>query len=145
MVMGTLRLDQQTVRQQCVHCGQEFDVSRGSVYEDGEGIALYLAGLHTCDRPPVAHVAIAIRPGYRDNERPEAILLQMWTTEDSIAMHVTDAAESPWSGEQYLGRLLDRVEALDSPLLETVFHIAGHVARDNATVAAYLDAGADLA
>ena len=141
--MGTLSLDQQTVRQHCAHCGQEFDVSRGSAYEDGEGIALYLAGLHACDGPPLAHVALALRPGYRDNQRPEAILLQMWTTEDSIAMHVTDATESPWSGEQYLGRLLSRAEALDSPLLDTVFHIAGHVARDNTTVASYLDARSD--
>ena len=139
--MGTLSLDQQTVRQHCDHCGQEFDVTRGSAYEDGAGLALYLAGLHACTGPPLAHVAVAIRPGYRDNERPEAILLQMWTTEDSVAMQVTDAAESPWSGEQYLGRLLDRAEALESPLLETVFRIAGHVARDNASVAAYLDAG----
>jgi hypothetical protein len=139
--MGTLSLDQQTVRQHCAHCGQEFDVSRGSAYEDGEPFALYLAGLHACNGPPVAHVAISIRPRYRGNEGPEAALLQMWTTEDSLAMHVTDAADSPWSGERYLGRLLNRAEALASPLLETVFHIAGHVARDNTTVATYLDAG----
>jgi len=110
--MGVLRLDQQTVRQRCSHCGQEFSVSRGSAYEDGDGIALYLSGLHACNGPPVAHLAIAIRPGYRDNARPEAILLQMWSTEDSVAMQVTDAAESPWSGEAYLGHLLDRDEAL---------------------------------
>ena len=139
--MGTLSLDQQTVRQHCTHCGQAFDVSRGSAYEDGEPFALYLAGLHSCNGPPVAHIAIAIRPGYRDNQQPEAILLQMWTTTDSIAMHVTDAAESPWSGERYLGRMLDRAEALDSALLETTFLIAGHVARENTTVAAYLDGG----
>jgi hypothetical protein len=136
----TLSLDQQTVRQYCAHCGQEFDVSRGSAFEDGEPIALYLAGLHTCHGPPIAHVAIAIRPGYKDNERTEAIVLQMWTTEDSFAMQVTDATESPWSAERYLGHLLDRADALKSPLLATVFHIAGHVARDNVIVASYLDA-----
>ena len=65
----------------------------------------------------------------------------MWATTDSVAMHVTDAQESPWSGEQYLGHLLDRSEALESPLVETVFRIAGHVARDNTTVARYLDRG----
>src|SRR5688572_15247548 len=121
--MRTLGLDQQTVRQHCTHCGQEFDVSRGSAYDDGEPVALYLAGLHACNGPPVAHLAIAIRPEYRGNQQPEAILLQMWTTVDSVAMRVTDAAESPWSGERYLGRFLDRAEALESPLLETVFHI----------------------
>ena|SRR5688572_7627238 len=143
--MGTLSLDQQTVRQHCAHCGQEFDVCRGSAYEDGEPVALYLAGLHACSGPPIAHVAIAIRPGYRDNQQPEAILLRMWTTAASISMSVTNAAESPWSGERYLGHLLDRAEALESAFLETVFRIAGHVARDNPTVATYLDAGSDLA
>ena len=141
--MGTLSLDQQIVRQRCSHCGREFTVSRGSAYEDGEGVALYLAGLHACDGPPVAHLAVAIRPGYRDNPRPEAILLQLWTTADSLSMRVTDAAESPWSGERYLGRLLDRDAALASPLLETVFVIAGRVARDNTAVAGYLEGGSD--
>ena len=141
--MSILSLDQQIVRQRCSHCGQEFTVSRGSAYEDGDGIALYLAGLHACDGPPVAHLAIAMRPGYRDKVRPEAILLQMWATEDDVSMQVTNAAESPWSGEEYLGHLLDREEALASPLLETVFRIAGHVARDNTTVSVYLADGSD--
>jgi hypothetical protein len=143
--MGSLRLDQQIVRQHCSHCGRELVVCRGSAYEDGEGVALYLAGLHACDGPPVAHLAVAVRRGYRDNPGPEAILLQVRQTEDGLAMRVTDAAESPWSGEQYLGRVLGRDEALESPLLETVFHIAGHVARDNAAVATYLDAGSGTA
>src|SRR5688500_5896034 len=115
------------MQDRCSHCGREFSVIRGSAYEDDEGIALYLAGLHSCDGPPVAHLAIAIRPRYRDNAGPEAILLQMWTTEDSTDMRVTDAVESPWRGEAYLGRLLNRDEALASPLLETVYRIAGHV------------------
>ena len=133
-----LRLDQQVVRDCCAHCGREFSVVRGSAYEDNEGVALYLVGLHSCEASPIAHVAIAIRPGYRNNAGPEAILLQMWTTEDSTDMRVTDVAESPWCGEAYLGRLLNRDEALASPLLETVYRIAGHVARDNAAVSAYL-------
>lgn len=140
--MAILSLDQQTTRQRCSHCGRQFDVSRGSAYEDGEGVALYLAGLHACDGPPIAHLAVAVRPGYRDNAGAEAILMQMWTAADGIEMFVTDAMESPWSSEEYLGTLLDRVEALESPLLETAFRIAGHVARYNATVARYLD-GAD--
>jgi hypothetical protein len=135
-----LRLDQQVVRDRCSHCAREFAVIRGSAYEDDEGIAIYLAGLHSCDGPPIAHLAVAIRPAYRDNASPEAILLQMWTAEDSVSMRVTDAAESPWRGEAYLGRLLNRDEALASPLLETVYRIAGHVARDNTAVSAYLDA-----
>jgi hypothetical protein len=135
-----LRLDQQAVRDRCSHCGREFSVIRGSAYEDNGGIALYLAGLHSCDGPPIAHLAVAIRPGYRDNAGPEAILLQVWTTDDSIDMRVTDAVESPWRGEAYLGRLLNRDEALASPLLETVYRIAGRVARDNAAVSEYLNA-----
>ena len=136
-----LSLDEQILWQRCAHCEREFVVSRGSAYEDGAGVALYVTGLHACDGPPVAHLAVAIRTGYRDNARSEAFLLQMWTTEDHVAMRLTDVAESPWSGEQYLGHLLDREEALASPLLEIVYHIAGHVARDNATVATYLDGG----
>ena len=136
--MSPTRLDQQDVRDRCSHCGREFVVSRGSVYEGDTGLALYIAGLHACGGPPIAHVAIAIRPGYRNNLRPEAILLQMWATEDSVEMLVVDAAESPWSGEKYLGDLLNRDEALASPLLETAFRVAGQLARENTTVSGYL-------
>ena len=65
-------------------------------------------------------------------------MLQMWTTDDSTDMRVTDAVDSPWRGEAYLGRLLNRDEAVASQLLETVYRIAGHVARDNTAVSAYL-------
>ena len=143
--MGILSLDQQIVAQRCTHCGREFVVSRGSAYEDGEGVALYLAGLHACDGPPLVHLAVAVRPGYRGNSRPEAVMLQMWTTEDSVAMRVTDVAASPWSGEVYLGHLLDRDEALGSPFLETAFQIAGRLAEDNTAVATYLGNGPERA
>ena len=135
-----LRLDEQIVEQHCSHCGRPFTVSRGSAFDDGEPFALYLAGLHACDGARVAHLAIAIRPGFRDNPTAEAITLRLWNEGDAFAMHVTDAMESPWKDERYLGRMLDRAEALASSLRESVFHIASHLAIEATAVARYLAA-----
>ena len=113
---------------------------------DGIGLAGHvdhrrpLGGREVVGGPPVAHLAVAVRPGHRDNATAEAILLRVQATADGLAVRVVDPPESPWSGERHLGRLLERPEALVSPLLDTVLHVAGHVARDVATVAAYLDA-----
>jgi hypothetical protein len=47
--MGKLTIDSHVVKQVCNCCQQQFTVSRGSIYEDGTLISIYLAGLHGCD------------------------------------------------------------------------------------------------
>jgi hypothetical protein len=45
--------------------------------------------------------------------------------------------ESPWAHEEYLGVLLDRTEALASPLRPIAFDVAGHILNDIPEVHAY--------
>lgn len=52
-------------------------------------------------------------------------------------MTVTDASESFWKSEEYLGKLMDRAEALASPLIDSFFHIADHIVSDIPQVRSY--------
>jgi hypothetical protein len=137
--MDQITIDYQLVQQRCAHCGSTFNVTRGSVYEAGEGVAIYLAALHACQGGKLAHVAIALRPGYQGAQDRRAIALKVWPTATEFQMAVVDAHESPWQNEVYLDHLMDREEALASPLLDTLFHIVNHVVAENPKLSGYLD------
>ena len=137
--MSQITIDHQDVSQTCDHCHKTFDVSRGSVYEDGEGFSIYLAGMHECHSGRSVHLAIAVREGYKEFQETCAVAMQVRATETDFEMFVADVKDSPWRGESYLGRMMDREEALNSPLKETFFHIADHVVADNPKVHEYLN------
>ena len=136
--MGQITIDYQVVSRTCDHCHEKFDVSRGAVYDDGEGFSLYLAGMHKCYYGRLVHLAIAIRGGYKEFQETCAVAVQVAAAEVDFEMFVVDAKDSPWRGEEYLGRMLDREEALESPLIGTFFHTADHIVADNPKVHEYL-------
>jgi hypothetical protein len=68
-----------------------------------------------------------------------AFALRLWSEEGQYQVAVLDAAESPWGGVEFLGRMLDRPEALEHERLHEVFHISDHMVRDDTTLRNYLD------
>jgi len=135
-----MTLDQQTLFDACNHCRQQFQVIRGSVYDDnGNGIALYLAAMHGCESIAV-DLVIAIRDGYAGASETSAIFIKVHPHANEIQMSVVDPTDSCWRTESYLGRLLIRDEALASPLIDSVFHIADHIVMDVPGLRTYLAA-----
>jgi hypothetical protein len=67
-----------------------------------------------------------------------AFPFRLWATEDSYNVGLTDAAESPWVDSTFLGRLLDRDEALIHPWCKEVFHLTDHITREDPEAIAFL-------
>lgn len=136
--MTQISLDHQIVQKACDHCKQVFTVSRGSVYEDGEPIAIYLAALHACYSSKAVHLVIAMRRGYRELTENTAVALRVRPAETEFQTIIMEPNQSPWQSETYLGKILTREQALASPLIELVFHIADYIVMEIPEVNEYL-------
>ncbi len=136
--MSELTIDYQDVREKCAHCEADYTVSRGSVYDDGEGVSIYLAALHECQGGRVAHLAIAVREGYETVTETCAVVLQVRNGGEQFEMSLMDPQYSPWNGLDYLGLIMTRLEVLESVHKELFFHIADHIVVENPTINSYL-------
>ncbi|HEV7698606.1 MAG TPA: hypothetical protein VGO43_00105 [Pyrinomonadaceae bacterium] len=136
--MSDLSIDYQDIQETCADCGAAYTVSRGSVYDDGEGASIYLAGLHQCIEGKVAHLVVAVRPGYEKCTEKCAAAIQIRNGGANLEMSLVDPDLSPWKDLDYLGRILTRDEVLQSVHKDTFFHIADHVVLENPTINDYL-------
>jgi hypothetical protein len=131
----TITLERQVVSEHCPECDANFSVVRGSVYADGEPLALYLVALHGhSPAGRLSHLAIAIR----SQPRPVAAFIEAIALPQEIAFSLVDSASSPWGNEAYLGQMLGPDEVRSSPHRATFFHIAEHIVHDLPEAAAYL-------
>ncbi len=134
-----ITLDHEMILQVCDHCKQTVTISRGSVFEGTDGVAIYLAAMHACGSGRLVDLAVAIREGYKHAAETAAIAIKVRPTSTEIRMNVANMEESFWKTEEYLGKLMDRQEAMASPLIETFFHIADHIVRDVPEISSYLE------
>ena len=75
-----------------------------------------------------------------DGGEPEnrlAFPFQIWTNESNFKVGLIDAKDSPWSDVSFLGRILDRAEALKHDWIKDVFHITDHMVTDDAEITKY--------
>jgi hypothetical protein len=134
-----LSLNRQVVSQDCPTCAVSFTVVRGSVFDEGEPIGLYLIGLHGHDPSgKLARLAIAVMDRSTTPPHPCAAAMVVRATAEQFTFSLEDWSESPWKGEEYLGEMLDRSAVLESPHKDLFFHIADHVASDLSEVREYL-------
>ena len=133
-----LTLDKQTVENECHECETPFRVVRGSVYQSGRRFGLYLLGLHGhSPEGMLAHLAVSVRtPGH---DVPRAAALHVSAASDQFRFCFVDWKQSPWAEETYLGKQLDREDALKSDCRETFLHIAEHLVRDLPEAGEYFD------
>jgi hypothetical protein len=134
--MPELTLDYQSAADKCPHCGRDYPVSLGSVYEDGSPRGLYIAGMHACRFGPIVVLAIAIAAP--KGKPPSAVTLQVVPSETEFEMSIVDPGTSPWKGRAFLGRMLTREEMLSDPLRDEFFRIADAVVLQNPGVNRYL-------
>ena len=136
--MKQIAIDYQVVDQTCDHCQDTFQITRGALYDDSKGFGLYLASLHSCNSARVAHLVVAVREGYQAFRETCAVAMQITATEKDFQVAVVNAEDSPWISESYLGRVLNRKEALESPLIQTFFQITDRIVEDNPKIDEYL-------
>jgi hypothetical protein len=133
-----ITIDRQVVVQHCEGCKRDFTVVRGSVFEEGEPFGLYLVALHGhAPGGRLAHLALGLLDRVQPTMPPVAVAIEVLATANEFRHSVVDWPESPWAHEEYLGRMLDREEALASPMKPLVFHVADHILEDVPEVQAY--------
>jgi hypothetical protein len=134
----TINLDRQVLSKRCEACNTDFVVVRGSVFEEGKPVGLYLVALHGhSSKGRLAHIAIALIDAAQPGLPPVAVAVEVVAAPDEFRLALVDWNQSPWAAETYLGTMLDRAQALESPLKPLVFHVADHVIADIPEVQAY--------
>lgn len=131
-------LDKQVVSQRCAECDAELVVVRGSVYDGGQGMGLYLIALHGhSPQGSLAHLAVAVLDRSGEQPRPVAAAMDVIVLPEQLGFSLVQWEASPWRGERYLGVMLDPDQVRASPHRGTFFHIAENVVRDVPEVQAY--------
>jgi len=135
----TISIDRQLTTRKCDSCNAEYTVIRGSAYDNEQPFGLYLIGLHghAHEDGRLAHFAIAVLDETDGTPNPSAVAIRMFSTDDEYCMTFEDWSESPWKNETYLGKMMDRVEALQCPFKGRFFEIANEVTEANPEVEAY--------
>ena len=131
-------LDKQTVLNFCPECSANFTVVRGSAYDDGEGIGLYLIALHGhSPQSKLAHLAIALKVQGTSTATAEAAAMDVVPSFNQIGFSLVNWDLSPWCNETYLGRMLSPGEVRESAKRDEFFHVASHVVKDVEEVVDY--------
>jgi hypothetical protein len=131
-----LTLDHQRATEPCDHCSTEYPVSRGTIFDSGNPIAIYLAGLHPCDSGARSAIfGIGVAP--TTEAPPQAFSIQVWLLGDDYHMSLLDPEQSPWQSHEYLGRMLRLSEVLDSQRKTFYFELADCIVGANPDVKTY--------
>ena len=78
-----------------------------------------------------------------DDAKPSdrlAFPFQRWVADGNYNVGLVDAAESPWQDVTFIGRVLNRNEALAHPWHEEVFHITDHMVAEDPEIRSFLNA-----
>jgi hypothetical protein len=125
---------------QCECCGKETVRLTRFVTDDGNAHAVYYLQYTPGHDPDYMSGLIGLGD-WSESSSPadrRAFPFRLWATGDSCNVGFTEAAESPWSDSTFLGRLLNRAEALAHPWCKEVFHITDHIIRDDPEALAFL-------
>jgi hypothetical protein len=120
----------------CSCCGKPTVRLTRFVYRDAEPFAIYYAQ-YTPDHERKILCALVGLGEWGVEGHPEdrvAFPLQIWTDEANFNVGLIDAKDSPWNHVTFLGRILNRSEALSHDRIGDVFLITDHMVRDDEEV-----------
>jgi hypothetical protein len=133
-----ITLERQAGKQRCEVCDAEFAVLSGSVLDDGHPFGSYIVGLHGHSTEGcLAQLAVAVLDRREPEASPIAVALEVSATPREFRMRVVDWAESPWAGETYLGKMLDKADVVDNRLRPVVLDMVNRVLSDLPEVRSY--------
>jgi len=120
----------------CECCGNTTVRLTRFVLNDGDAFAVYYAQF-TKSHSEKALEGLVGLGAWGDDAGPDqrlAFPFRMWIRDENAVVGLVDAAQSPWSESTFLGRLLDRDEALAHPWVKDVFHITDHMLLEDAEI-----------
>ena len=107
------------------------------VYQDDNAFAVYYAQFTPGHDAKRLSGIIGLGEWGNDELGPESRLafpFQIWLNGDNFQVGLVDAADSPWREVTFLGRILNREEALGHKWLDDVFHITDHIVTEDPDV-----------
>jgi hypothetical protein len=116
----------------CADCGRPFASVHGFLYDRGDPYAVYHALLQMEHPSAVADVALSFGSWDEDatGDDRTRVGVQVWPDGDELKMHITDATESAWGDSETFGRMLSRMDVIDSDTqtkaLKTVEFVISH-------------------
>ena len=128
----------------CECCGKTTVRLTRFVLKDGNAYAVYYAEYTTAHDDKRLSGLIGLGE-WGDDTGPDerlAFPFRIWVKGDNWQVGLVNAEESPWSETTFLGRLLDRDEALKHPWVQEVFHITDHMVAEDQEIIRYFQAQA---
>jgi len=124
----------------CECCGKNTVRLTRFVLKDGNAHAVYYLQYTPGHNPAYMSGLIGLG-GWGESASPDdrlAFPFRLWTSQDSYSVGLIEAAESPWVESTFLGRLLNRNEALAHPWCKEVFHLTDHITQEDPEAIAFL-------
>lgn len=112
------------------------------VSEDGDALAVYHTGF-TEGHPERGMVGVISLGDWGGGDGDDASIPDSRVAfafdlrlneENFFNVMITDASESHWNGQDILGKMLSREEALAHPWIEEVFHITDHMTDEDQVI-----------
>ncbi|HKS57648.1 MAG TPA: hypothetical protein VJS12_20285 [Steroidobacteraceae bacterium] len=127
---------------ECGCCGKTTVRLTRFVYRDEDAYAVYYAQ-YTPDHSETRLSGLISLGDWGEDSEPAgrvAFPFQIWMDESDFKVGLMDAGNSPWKDVTFLGRILDRNEALTHAWVDEVFHITDHMVTDDAEITGYFGA-----
>ena len=125
---------EEPIIEKCGCCENELTRLTRFTYKDNDAYAVYYAQFVAQHDEKVVYSLIGFGE-WGDEETPEmrtAFAVKLWTNDDGYVVSLMDRVDSPWDDVVYLGKILDREEALIHPLKSQVFELTDEmVVQDN--------------
>lgn len=124
---------------ECECCGGFTTKLVRYVSQNDTAYAVYLASFTPGHEDKVVHVVVGLGKWGEDASPAErtAFAVKIWDNDDQWAVSVLDKDESPWGGVEFLGKVLNRDEALSHPWISEVFHITDHIVAEDRPIIEY--------
>lgn len=129
----------------CECCGSSYTSLTRFVLKDGAAHAVYFARLDDAHQSSRIHCLLGLGE-WGEGASPQdrvAFALHIWEAGGNSNVALVDAAESPWSEVTYLGRILDRDEALSHSWKAEVFHLTDHMVEEDPEISSFLGRDAE--
>lgn len=126
----------------CECCGKTTVRLTRFVYRDDNAYAVYYAQYTPAHDEKRISGLIGLGE-WGEGGGPEdrvAFPFQIWTDENNFEVGLVNAQDSPWSHVTFLGRILDREEALKHEWIKEAFHITDHMVTDDPELIKYFGA-----
>ena len=127
--MLTIEFEPPKESEPCECCGGRTTVLTRFVNRDDEAYAIYFARFSNNhpERVVVATISIGEWGESASSDQRVAFAFEIRAIESECQVGLIDSDRSPWRDSTFIGRTLNRSEALAHPAIQDVFHITDHI------------------